>query len=105
MKDKAKLATLVQALPKEAGPHVARLLRQLAHDLDTPLSTFTMDVYSARALVEDLASTTEDRGALLVQLVSVLDNLEAATLGMRELSQTLRQMGALCEVNALTPES
>lgn len=70
------LTSLVDQVPPEARPELLRLLRQLKHNLTTPISTLAMEVYSAQLLLERLRSSLgESRRPEDVRTVSELEEI------------------------------
>ena len=99
MSSPAKVTNLVERIPAELRPHLAPLLRQLAHDLKTPLSTFTMEIFSARLLLNKLRgpagdNTRAESRSALSGLDEVHANLELAVAAMSAYAAALSGLAA-----------
>ncbi len=85
--DAAVVTTLIERLPPEARPHAARLLRQVAHDLGTPISTLVMEAFSARLLLDRIGRSPGEvlpvgAAETVSELRELCANLEHATAGV-----------------------
>ncbi len=99
MSDAVKLRSLVDGVPPEARPEVARVLRRLAHDLNTPISTLTMEVFSARMLLDKLRPSARVGGKpesaqALSELEEICSNLEHASSSLTEYVSGLSALAA-----------
>ena len=93
------LKSLVEQVRTEARTEVRRVLRQLAHDLNTPISTLTMEVFSARMLLDKLRPSTRagekpDSVKVLSDLGEICSNLEHASSGLTEYVSTLSRLAS-----------
>ena len=80
MSGRPGLDELWGAIPPACRPAVGHLLRRIAHDLNTPLSTVTMEAYSATRLLQRLRTGTgSERATVSSELDDGLTNLRAAT--------------------------
>ncbi len=99
MRDTNKLRSLVERTLPEARPELARVLGQLAHDLSTPISTLTMEVYSTRMLLDRLrrstpAGWTVEGPKSLFVLEEICSNLELASASLTEYISALTELAA-----------
>lgn len=94
MTNTEKLASTFLSLPSEARPTAARLLRQVAHDVQSPVSTLAMEVFSIRLLLGQLESASSGTSAarnskVLADLHEISANMERAS---GQLSEYLNQL-------------
>ncbi len=87
MSDAVTPRSLVDGMPPELRPMVARLLNRLAHDLNTPTSTLTMELFSARMLLDKLRPSARkgenpDSARALLDLAEICSNLDHALSGL-----------------------
>jgi signal transduction histidine kinase len=104
---RSKINSLIEAMSPNARTEVAALLRLLTHDLNTPIATFSMDLYSARMLLEDLRAASlesprPDTAKALLQLEGICTNLEHASSKLAEYVSFL--VGVRDKAAATTPE-
>lgn len=93
MTDIEEVARLVAEAPDAARPAVAGLLRQVAHDLSTPVSTFSLEVFSARRVLEHVQAVgARGAGEQLELLREILENLECSTSILVEYAEALSQL-------------
>lgn len=84
------LKRLIDAMPAEVRPQVERVLRHVAHDVRTPVSTIVMDVFSARRLIGSLEdSVRPESGKALADLAEICSNLEHASSNLGEYLDSL----------------
>ncbi|TAN40121.1 MAG: hypothetical protein EPN22_17530 [Nitrospirae bacterium] len=88
----AKFETLFEAIPADARPHVARVLRQVVHDINTPLSTLAMEVFSARQTLTKL-HTIHEGVEVVASLTGICSNAERATSELSEYVAALGKLG------------
>lgn len=84
MNTQTRLVGMLASVPSDARLHVERLLRQIVHDVNAPLATFSMEVFSARQLLENAGpAAPEGQTALgsdsLTELAAIFANLESAS--------------------------
>lgn len=89
MSDAVTLKGLVEQVRTEARPEVARVLRQLVHDLNTPISTLTMEVFSARMLLDKLRPAT--RAGVKPESAQALSDLEDICSNLKHASSSLTE--------------
>lgn len=88
MTNTEKLSNTFQSLPAELRPAAAKLLHQVAHDVQSPLSALSMEVFSIRMLLgqlEPASSVTSVRDPkLLANLNAISANMERASTQLAE---------------------
>lgn len=97
-----KVIERFQLVPPEARPAVAELLRQISHDLQSPLSALTMDGFSIQLLLKQLTPASgepspADRAKAMAGLEAISGNIERAS------SRVLEYLGLLGSLGAQTP--
>lgn len=99
----AKLEAHFRGLPSEARAPGTRLLRQIAHDLQTPLSTLAMEVFSIRLLLKNLdpssSASPPERAKAFAELNEIFVNMERAS------SQLSEYLGQLTNLEADAPDA
>ena len=94
---------LVGVVPAEAARSGGKLLHQVTHDLNGPLSTFVMELYTLRADIDQLRSLMQqDCSATpdgvvdetLSMLAATVENLSRTTAETSEYVKFLEEMGA-----------
>lgn len=97
MTDARKLANHFLDLPSEARAPATRLLRQIAHDVQTPLSTLAMEVFSTRLLLTKLdpsnSASPSERSKALSSLSEIFANMERASSQISEYLNQLTSLG------------
>lgn len=88
----ARVLDLFASLPEEARAPAARLLCQIAHDLQSPLSTLAMEVFSVRLVLGNLGSS--NAAAALTNLDEISVNMERASAQLAEYLASLASLGA-----------
>lgn len=76
------VARVLDEVPAPAHDTVARLVRHIAHDLRSPASAVMMEVFSSRALLDDLRAGMMNRGdgfRAISETEAMFENLERAT--------------------------
>lgn len=99
MSDAGKLRRLLEGAQPEARALASRVLRQIAHDLNTALSAITMDVFSARMTLDKLrpaagAGKMLPSSQALSLLGEICANLEHASTGLTEYGSSISQLAA-----------
>ncbi|HWA78162.1 MAG TPA: hypothetical protein VG937_37760 [Polyangiaceae bacterium] len=98
MTNTEKLSNTFQSLPAELRPLAAKLLNQVAHDVQSPLSALTMEVFSIRMLLgqlEPASSVTSVRSPkLLANLNAISSNMERASNQLAEYLKFLTTLQA-----------
>jgi len=94
MSNAKTLTSLIDDVPPEARQHVVRLLRQVVHDIATPLSTVSMEVFSAKILLGELRPSTSaglrsGSGKALSDLEEICSNLERASSSLARYADAL----------------
>jgi hypothetical protein len=88
MTDTKKLASHFFGLPVDARALAARMLRQVAHDVQTPLSTLAMEVFSIRLLLNKLDPSSSapalERARAFASLNEIFTNMERASSQISE---------------------
>lgn len=97
MSKPSALSSQFHALPVDARRPAARLLRQIAHDIQSPLGTLAMEVFSARMLLNQLERSSsglpEAQGRkALADLNAISANMERAS---NQLAEYLNQLTTL----------
>ncbi len=83
------LKILVEQAQAEARLELARVMRQLAHDLNTPIATLAMEVFSAQMMLDKLrppaqADKPEEAARALSNLKDICANLEDVSSSLKE---------------------
>lgn len=90
-----KLESLIEQVRAEARPDVGRVLRQLAHDINTPISTLAMDMFSVRLLLEKLAGVNiPQQTKTISDLTEICANLERTSSRLAEYASALSDLVA-----------
>jgi len=85
MTNAEKLSNAFQALPAELRPTVAKLLGQVAHDLQSPLSTLGMEVFSIRMLLDQASSGGREQNTkLFANFAAISSNMERVSNQLAE---------------------
>ena len=88
MTDIKKLANQFLDLPPDARAPGARMLRQIAHDVQTPLSTLAMEVFSVRLLLGKLDPSSSasplERSKAFAGVNEIFANMERASSQISE---------------------
>lgn len=105
MTDIEKLLVVFRSLPNDARSTTAKLLRQIAHDLQSPLSTLSMEVYSAQMLLDqlDTASSATQIRTVRANLGAISANMERASSQLAEYLSDLASISDRDEATARKP--
>jgi hypothetical protein len=92
--DTRKISSLLSSLPVEARDAAEGLLRQLTHDVQTPLATLAMEIFSFRLLLGKLGPSSSslsdpDVSKRIASLSEISENMERAST---ELSDYLSEL-------------
>jgi hypothetical protein len=90
-----KLRRVYASLPAEAQTAVMELLRQVGHDLQSPLSALTMEAFSIQHLVGQLERNSGGSAAALPAIAALNEisaNVERAAAGMLTYLSVMSQL-------------
>ena len=97
MSNATKLSGHFFSLPAEARAPAKQLLRQIAHDVQSPLSTLAMEVFSIRLLLGKLEPSSSapaaERLKAFAGLQEILVNMDRASLQLSEYLSEVTGMG------------
>lgn len=85
------LQEILTTFPTEAEPHLVKLLDHLAHEMNGPLSTLSLELHMARHTLQregpqGAATAVRDQ---LQNLDEILENVERANTALAELARAL----------------
>lgn len=99
MGDAVSLNHLISSISPDTREQITPVLRRLAHDLNTPVATLTMDLFSARRLLDRLQNSRPSAsGPEAVQglsdLAEVCANLELTVTNLTQYARAFSELAA-----------
>lgn len=99
MSNGARIASSVAAMTPEVRAHVNALLRQIVHDINTPISTVSMEVFSARILLSRLreigGEDSTESARIIEEILGICENMERTTLKLSDCASNLDRLASL----------